>query len=59
MDLITLPSFQARTRTVWITETRKPNPPRSLNGLVDEFLIVGRALGDKEIWRLYENGKPF
>ena len=31
---------------------------RSLNGRIDEFLVIGRALTGREIRDAYENGKP-
>ena len=31
---------------------------RNLNGLMDEFLILGRALDADEIWEIYEVGLP-
>ncbi len=35
-----------------------PDKIRSLNGRIDEFAILRRALGDDEIRRMYELGKP-
>jgi hypothetical protein len=43
------------------TPTREPYlsyPSRSLNGRIDEFLIMRRALAGDEIKRMYELGKP-
>jgi hypothetical protein len=43
------------------TPTREPylsSPSRSLNGRIDEFLIMRRALSGDEIKRMYELGKP-
>jgi hypothetical protein len=43
------------------TPTREPfltSPPRTLNGRIDEFVILRRALTGDEIKHMYEVGKP-
>ena len=43
------------------TQTRTPYilpPIRSLNGRIDEFVILRRVLSHDEVKRMYELGKP-
>jgi Concanavalin A-like lectin/glucanases superfamily/FecR protein len=41
-----------------VSRPQFPDKIRSLNGRIDEFAILSRALGDEEIRRMYELGKP-
>jgi hypothetical protein len=38
--------------------SRNPNPVRFFRGCMDEFVIFSRVVGDDEMRRLYEQGRP-
>ncbi len=43
----------------WNTATRADKyPVRHLSGCMDEFMLFDRALGDAEVGRLYDEGRP-
>ena len=42
----------------WTTLEKLPHPIRSLNGRMDEFCILARAVSAEEVRAMYESGKP-
>jgi hypothetical protein len=45
---------------VWKPKGKLPSedPQRSFFGRIDEMVVIGRALSDREISQMYESGKP-
>jgi hypothetical protein len=42
----------------WVPEVYKNYRVRSLNGRIDEFVVFGTALSEKEVFKMYEVGQP-